>query len=61
MEQEMKRELARLFHEKEKLRREQSRLDELIMSLTGIEPEKSQRKDRKKTFTAREFARGCGV
>lgn len=61
MEKEMKREIARLFHEKQRLLEEQSRLDDMIMALAGIEPVSKQRKDKKKTFTAQEFARGCGV
>ena len=60
-QKETKQELARLFREKQKLLEEQLKLDSMIMILTGVEPVTSQRKSRKKTFTAREFARGCGV
>lgn len=54
-------EIARLIREREQAQHVVSTIDARIVSLATGAADKTQRKPRSKTVSARDFARGCGV
>ena len=55
------KEIRQVLHEMEKLKEQERALSARIADLVGMPTEKEQRKRPRKTFTASEFARGCGM
>lgn len=58
---DLKSELRRLLAEREKLKQEERRIDDQLALLAGCLPSGKIRKDKRRTFTAEEFSRACGV
>ena len=59
--EEKYRELAEALRERDKAIKKVKALEKRIEELIGLSDVAESRKPQKKTFSAREFAKGCGV
>ena len=55
------KEIRQVLHELEKVKEQERALSDRIAALVGLPAKNEQRKAPRKTFSASEFARGCGM